>query len=83
MWCKGVPKRNLKCTGTGAVSVGVCVPTEHKLQVLVSNLREWAEGGATQATQNAVEIQIRLDVYRQHIDADSQCAVAAYDCRAM
>ena len=61
----------------------VCVPTEHKLQVLVSSPREWTEGDATQATQNAVEMQIRLEVYRPHIDADSQCAAAAYDCRAM
>ena len=54
------------------------VPTEHKLQVLVSSLRERTEGDATQATQNAVEIQISLEVYRQHIDADSQCAGAAH-----
>ena len=61
----------------------VYVPTEHNLQLLASSLRERTEGDATQAIQNAVEIQIRLDVYRQHIDADRQCAVAAYDCRAM
>ena len=32
---------------------------------------------------NAVEIQIRLEVHRQRIDANSQCAGAAYDCCAM
>ena len=31
----------------------------------------------------AVEVQFRLEVYGQHIDADRQCAGAAYDCRAM
>ena len=73
---------------TGSVQVHVLcrlvyVPTEHKLQVPVYGPRERTEGDATQATQNAVEIQIRHEVYRQHIDADSQCAGAAYDCRVM
>ena len=61
----------------------VYVPIELKLQVLASSLRQRTEGDATQATQNAVEIQVRLEMYRQHIGADSQCAGAAYDCRAM
>ena len=56
---------------------------EHKLQILVSSLRDGTDGDATQATQDAVEIQIRLEVCRQHIDADSQCAGAACDCCAM
>ena len=77
MWCNGVSKKNLQ-----VLCRLVYVPTEHKLQVLVSSLRERTDGDATQATPNAVEIQIRLEVYRQHIDADSQCAGAAYDCCA-
>ena len=39
--------------------------------------------GCDTSNPNAVEIQIRLEVYRQHMDTDGQCAGAAYDSRAM
>ena len=32
---------------------------------------------------NAFEVKIKVEVYRQYIDADRQCPGAAFDCRAM
>ena len=39
--------------------------------------------GCNTSNPNAVAVQTRLEVCRQHNDADRQCADAAYYCRAM
>ena len=74
-WCNGVPKPEGKPeVYRYRCCVGWCMfllstSCKSLFQVHVNGQK-----GCDTGNPNAVEIQIRLEVYTQHIDADSQCA---------